>query len=293
MRLRSILKGLLAGVLLLALVAPAQAEPEKNGEAESLQKWYDGLTPEKREQLRKRAEALRNMPKDQHEAVIKGLKGDREIFTPEQKERLKKLAGMSDIQRARLHFLRNDLEQLQKRMPDFVKGLENMSREERARTFGRKLWQSRNERFERTLPEDKRKELRGLPEGERAKRLREWQARAFNARVDELAKTRAEVAELKHKADAGDREAKQELGRMLRDLGTLERLMAGLEAGERDKLREKIAGLPLDKAVATVREAMREHWKKHPPKREPRERDTKDSADTPRHRGPREDFRRK
>ncbi|MCC6572238.1 MAG: hypothetical protein IT462_00475 [Planctomycetes bacterium] len=301
----AIIKGILAGALLfpvsLCLVAaPVSAQEsaetliaavDEKIEMEDMRQWFESLPAEKKQVLQRRSRALRGLSKDKQEAILSALKGDKDVFSPGQKEALKKIAALSPLQRLRLHGLRMEVEQIRKVSPEFFKGLEGMSRSERVAAWSRKVSQLRANRFVNGLDEKTREELKALPDAERIRKGREMFVNAARERLEALAKGQPQLAELRAKAEGGDKEAKRKLAQMMRDLGTLDKLIERLEESKRAGIRAKVTAMPIDEAVRLVKDELGRDFKGRPKRDGPREKDGRDAKDESRHRPPRDEFR--
>lgn len=259
---------LLAVAALNPAVAFAQPAPATDARAQELQAWFEGLTPQRKELLKRRLKALRRLPKDKQADLLKAAREGRPLLSEAQRANLRRLKDMPYLERVRLYTLARELEMLRKNAPvAFKRALESPERE---RALGEMLLMQRAQML---LTPEERASLPNMKGPERMRLLRERYEQNGRESLEELAFLEPRLADLRKAAAGGDDDARRELRRAVSDLATLNMLLQRLDKERRERVMAELKELGLDrameKAVDAVRKELRAQWneaEKRPPR---------------------------
>ncbi len=237
----------------------AQPAPAPDAHTLEMQAWFDGLTPQRKELLKRRLKALRRLPKDKQTELLQAAKEGRPLLTEAQRTNLRKLKEMPYLERVRLYTLARELEMLRKNAPVAYKRASEGA--DRDRALAEMLFLQRAQML---LTPEERAGMASLKGPERMRFLRERYEQSGRESLEELAFLEPRLADLRKAAASGDEDARRELRRAVSDLGTLNMLLQRLDKDRREKVMADLKELGLDrameKAVDTVRKELRAQW---------------------------------
>jgi hypothetical protein len=252
--MRSLLLIMCALALVASLAIPAGAQ-ETATTADAA--WFSELGRNRQQELKKRYHALKRLPKEKQEAILKAAKEGKPILSDEQRKNLGKLRKLGYLQRVRLYTLAAELKAARTMRPvEFKRAMESENRAEALRHL---LADQRAFLFMRTLPPEKRDELQAMPPRERQEAIRALYEEESKARMAELEGIYPRLNELREAAKT-DKEAKRQFKQMLGDLKTLDLLLQRLEPERRRQVMTELRDLSMDEAANTIRKALKDQW---------------------------------
>lgn len=237
----------------------ATAKP--NGREAELQKWFSSLPKHRQIELKQRLKVLKRLPKDRREEILQAAKEGRPILTDEQRKNLQKLRKLSYLERIRLYTTAAEVEALRRgpRANEFKQAMQ-LEGSERVRALRGMMAEQRQSMYLRNMPDEKRREIMSLPEGERRHAIRELFEQESRGRMQRLEGFYPRLAELKEAARGGDKEARKELRVMFADLQTLDLLIQRLAPEKREQMMTELRELSMEEAADTVRRALQDQW---------------------------------
>ena len=275
--MRSLLLIVCGLALFASLAIPAGAQDTAKSHDAT---WFNELGKNRQQELKKRYHALKRLPKEKQEAILKAGKDGKPILSDEQRKNLQKLRKLTYLQRVRLYTLAAELKAARTMRPvEFKKAMESDNRPEALRNL---LADQRAMMYMRNLPPEKREELQAMPPRDRMEAIRKLYEEESKARLAELEGIYPRVNELRVAAEGGDKEAKRQLRQMMGDLKTLDLLMQRLEPGKRSELMAELRDLSIDEAANEIRKALKDQWQAEIKRsKEEREKDRKEGRTPP------------
>jgi hypothetical protein len=274
----------LALVASLAVPAGAQSDSAKTTSDRDATKaddaaWFSGLGKHRQDELKKRHRALKRLPKEKQEAILKAAKDGKPILSEEQRKNLGKLRKLSYLQRVRLYTLAAELNAARNFRPaEFRKAMES---DDRTTALRHLLAEQRATMFMRTLPEERRRELMRLPMDERKLAIKQVYEQESKERLAELETIYPRVNELREAAKT-DKEARRQFKQLMGDIKTLDLLLLRLEPERRKQVMAELRDLSMDEAANTIRKALKDQWQEETKRnKEDREKDRKEGRNPP------------
>lgn len=259
-------------VIALLVAAPVFAQNTTSREAE-LRQWFNNLPESRKTELKNRLRALKRLPKERQQEVLKAAKEGRSVLTDEQRQNIRKLGKMDYLERVRLYTTAAELQLLRRtRGKEFDEAMK-LKGHDRVKALRGLMMEQRMMHFMRNLPIEQREALRGLKPVERQKAMRQWFKEESERRMEALEGFHPRIAELRQAAADGDKDAKRQLRRTIADLRTLDMLLQRLEPEVRESVMSKIRDLTIERAADEVRKALQAQWQnemRNRPGRKPR-----------------------
>ncbi|MCC6465927.1 MAG: hypothetical protein IT463_11355 [Planctomycetes bacterium] len=272
--LKTVLCTVVVAALLAALGTNARAEVPAEAEARSaeLRSWFEGLSPQRQELLKRRLKVLKRLGKEDQETLLKRAESGEPLLTEPQRQNLRKVKQLDYLQRVRLYTLMRDLEMLRKAEPARVREAMAMPAEQRNKTLGEMIQRHRQGMFLRSLPADQQAKLEKLPPEQRGAELRRLHQKQGKERMEQLSALHPRVAELRAAAAQGDAQARAELRQVVADLTTLDLLLQRLPQDRREKVLANLKDVGIEKAAELVRKELRSYYSEQERRRNPDER---------------------
>ncbi|MBE7490916.1 MAG: hypothetical protein HS108_03995 [Planctomycetes bacterium] len=269
---------LLSLLVLCASLRPvaAQTPPAEDARTAELRRWFDSLTPQRQELLKRRLKVLKRLPREAQTELLKNVAEGRPMLTDKQRENLEQVRKLPYLERVRLYTVSRELDMLRRANPAAFKRANE--RPDRARALYEMLLIQRGQMA--LTPEERERAKTMRPE-ERMRLVRERLAEDGRERLERISFLDPRVADLRRAAAAGDETARAELRQAMADLGTLDMLLQRLSPERRQKTLEELRGLGLEKAVELVRRELRSQWNEQERKRPDRERPLPDNGARP------------
>ena len=243
-------------VLALLVAAPLVAQDR----AAELREWFNELPESRKTELKNRLRALKRLPKERQQQVLKAAKEGRPVLTDQQRQNIRKLGKMDYLERVRLYTTAAELQMLRRmRGKDFEDAMQ-LEGHERLKKLRELMHEQRAMQFMRNLPDEAREALRGMTVEERRKAMRKMFKEESERRMEALESFHPRIAELREAASNGDKDAKRQLRRTIADLRTLDMLLQRLKPETRESVMNTIRDLTIEQAADEVRKALHKQW---------------------------------
>jgi hypothetical protein len=259
-------------VLAFVLAAPLFAQVGGDSREAELRQWFDSLPESRKAELKHRLRAFKRLPEPRQREMLQAAKEGREVLTEKQRENIRRLRRMDNLERVRLYTTGAELQLLRRaRGADFDEAM-NLEGPERVQRLREMLHEHRRLRFFNDLPPEEREALRRMPPRERERAMHDRYRREREERLNELEKHYPRVSELRQAAEDGDRDARRQLRQTMADLRTLDMLLQRLGPKEREVMLQRIGDRTIEQTAEEVRKALQRQWQQESrqrPKRRP------------------------